>query len=71
MRVSAATLSAPRSREDEETPHRGVPEVARRPAPEYGHALQGVLGEEIAKDFVTMPVHEIERLLTGNARGTS
>ena len=38
---------------------------------EYGPALKGVLGEEIAKDFVTMPVHEIERLLTGNAPGTS
>lgn len=36
----------------------------------YGHSLKSVLGEEIAKDYVTMPVHEIERLLTGNARGT-
>ena len=37
----------------------------------YGAALRGVLGEEIAKDLVKTPVHEIERLLTGNAPGTS
>ncbi len=36
----------------------------------YGHAIKSVLGEEIAKDYATMPVHEIERLLTGNAPGT-
>jgi protein required for attachment to host cells len=36
----------------------------------YGPATRGVLGEEIAKDYTTMPVHEIERLLTGNAPGT-
>ncbi|MFN3892268.1 MAG: host attachment protein [Beijerinckiaceae bacterium] len=36
----------------------------------YGHAVKSVLGEEIAKDYATMPVHEIERLLTGNAPGT-
>lgn len=36
----------------------------------YGHAVKGVLGEEVAKDYVTMPIHEIERLLTGNAPGT-
>ncbi|MBX9759777.1 MAG: host attachment protein [Beijerinckiaceae bacterium] len=37
---------------------------------EYGHAIKSVLGEEVAKDLVTMPVHEIERLLTGDAPGT-
>jgi len=38
--------------------------------PTYGHALRRALGEEVAKDFANMPVHEIERLLTGNAPGT-
>lgn len=38
--------------------------------PTYGNALRKVLGEEVAKDYATMPVHEIERLLTGNAPGT-
>jgi protein required for attachment to host cells len=38
--------------------------------PTYGAAIRRVLGEEVAKDFATMPVHEIERLLTGNAPGT-
>jgi protein required for attachment to host cells len=35
----------------------------------YGHAIRSVLGEEVAKDYATLPVHEIERLLTGNAPG--
>ncbi len=37
----------------------------------YRNALRGVLGEEVAKDLVRTPVHEIERLLTGGAPGTS
>jgi protein required for attachment to host cells len=36
----------------------------------YGPAVRRVLGHEVAKDFVTTPVHEIERLLTGDAPGT-
>ena len=37
--------------------------------PAYGDATRRALGEEVAKDFANMPVHEIERLLTGNAPG--
>lgn len=36
----------------------------------YGPAVRRVLGYEIDKDFVTTPVREIERLLTGDAPGT-
>ncbi len=31
----------------------------------YSHGLKAILGEEIAKDLTGMPVHEIEKLLTG------
>ena len=34
--------------------------------PAYSHALKGVLRAEVDKDFVKMPVHEIEKHLTGN-----
>lgn len=37
----------------------------------YGGALKAALGQEVPKDFVSMPVHEIERQLTGDAPGTS
>ena len=33
--------------------------------PAYSHALKGALRAEIDKDFVRMPVHEIEKHLTG------
>ena len=33
--------------------------------PAYSHALKGALRAEIDKDFVKMPVHEIEKHLTG------
>ena len=33
--------------------------------PAYSHALKGVLRAEIDKDFVKMPLHEIEKHLTG------
>ena len=33
--------------------------------PAYGHALRAALRAEIDKDFVKMPVHEIEKHLTG------
>ena len=36
----------------------------------YGKGVKAILGAEIAKDFTGMPVHEIERLLTGGAAGT-
>jgi protein required for attachment to host cells len=36
----------------------------------YGHRVKSVLGAEIAKDLTGMPVHEIERMLTGGAPGT-
>ena len=36
----------------------------------YGQAVKNALGEEIAKDYAGMPVHEIERRLTGGAPGT-
>ena len=35
----------------------------------YGNGLRAILGEEIAKDLTGMPVHEIEKLLTGGAPG--
>ena len=34
--------------------------------PAYSHALKGAVRAEVDKDFVKMPVHEIERHLTGN-----
>ena len=36
----------------------------------YGHRIKSVLGAEVAKDLTGMPVHEIERMLTGGAPGT-
>jgi protein required for attachment to host cells len=33
--------------------------------PAYGHALKGAVRAELGKDLVKMPVHEIEKLLTG------
>lgn len=36
----------------------------------YGNGVKAILGEEVAKDLTGMPVHEIERLLTGGAPGT-
>ena len=36
----------------------------------YGHRIKSVLGAEVAKDLTGMPVHEIERILTGGAPGT-
>jgi protein required for attachment to host cells len=33
--------------------------------PAYSHALKGALRAEVDKDFVKMPVHEIEKHLTG------
>lgn len=36
----------------------------------FGPAVRRVLGHQIDKDFVTTPVREIERLLTGDAPGT-
>jgi len=35
----------------------------------YGHRVKSVLGQEIAKDLAGMPIHEIERMLTGDAPG--
>jgi protein required for attachment to host cells len=34
--------------------------------PAYSHALKGAVRAEVDKDFVKMPVHEIEKHLTGN-----
>lgn len=36
----------------------------------YGPATKRALGHEVARDLTTAPVHEIERLLTGDAPGT-
>jgi protein required for attachment to host cells len=33
--------------------------------PHYSHALRGAVRAEIDKDFVKLPVHEIEKHLTG------
>jgi protein required for attachment to host cells len=33
--------------------------------PAYSHALKGAVRAEVDKDFVKMPVHEIEKRLTG------
>jgi protein required for attachment to host cells len=33
--------------------------------PAYSHALKGAVRAEVDKDFVKMPVHEIEKHLTG------
>jgi protein required for attachment to host cells len=33
--------------------------------PAYSHALKGAVRVEVDKDFVKMPVHEIEKHLTG------
>jgi protein required for attachment to host cells len=37
----------------------------------YSNGLKAILGEEIAKDLTGMPVHEIEKLLTGGAPGAA